>query len=113
MQTLVKHINEAIRQTRYCLQELGTQCGYLEVVECNVGSELLEVINEGILKLTLEQRFTLCGKLAKAYYAHYQTYNIFECEQAHILYHFSEPKQFVLEVIALGAWHGVNIFGKV
>ena len=112
MQTLVKHINEAIRQVKYCLQELGTQCGYLEVVECNVGSELLEAINEGILKLTLEQRFTLCGKLAKAYYAHYQTYNIFEGEQAHILYHFSEPKQFILEAIALAAWHGVNIFGQ-
>ena len=113
MQTIVKHINEAIRQTRYCLQELGAQCGYLEAVACNVGSELLEAINEGILKLTLEQRFTLCQKLAKAYYTHYQTYNIFTNEQAHILYHFSEPNQFVLEAIALAAWHGVNIFGEV
>lgn len=111
MQTLVKHINEAIRQTRYCLQELGTQCGYLEAVEVNVSGELLAAINELVLKMPLEARFTLCGKLAKAYYSHYQSYNIFEGEQAHILYHFSEPKQFALEVIALGAWHGVNIFG--
>lgn len=112
MQTLVKHINEAIRQTRYCLQELGTQCGYLEVVECNVGSELLGAINKAVASLPLEARFTLCQKLAKAYFIEYGTYNIFESFQAHILYHFSEPNQFVLEAIALAAWHGVNIFGQ-
>lgn len=109
MQTLVKHINEAIRQTRYCLQELGTSCGYLEAVECNVGSELLEAINELVAKLPLEQRFTLCGKLAKAYYNKCQNYGTFESEQAHILYHFSEPNIFTLELIALAAWHGVNV----
>lgn len=109
MQTLVKHINEAIRQVKYCLQELGTQCGYLEAVEVNVSGELLEVINKAVASLPLEARFTLCQKLAKAYYAHYQSYNIFTNEQAHILYHFSEPNQFVLEAIAITAWHGVHI----
>lgn len=109
MQTLVKHINEAVRQVKYCLQELGTQCGYLEVVEVNTSGELLAAINELVLKMPLEARFTLCQKLAKAYYTKYQTYNIFENEQAHILYHFAEPEQMVLEAIALAAWHGVHI----
>lgn len=106
---LVKHVNEAIRQVKYCLQELGTQCGYLEAVEVNVSGELLGAINKAVASLQLEARFTLCQKLAKAYYAYYQSYNIFINEQAHILYHFSEPNQFVLEAIALAAWHGVNI----
>lgn len=109
MQTLVKHINEAVRQVKYCLQELGTQCGYLEVVEVNTSGELLAAINEEVLKLPLEARFTLCQKLAKAYYTKYQTYNIFENEQAYILYYFAEPEQMVLEAIALAAWHGVPI----
>ena len=33
---LVKHINEAVRQVKYCFTEFGTQCGYLEAVECSV-----------------------------------------------------------------------------
>ena len=109
MQTLVKHINEAIRQTHYCLKELGTSLGYLEVVECNVGSELLAAINEAVASLPLEARFTLCQKLAKAYYNEYGEYGAYENEQSYTLYLFSEPKNFALELIALCAWHNVNV----
>ena len=111
MQTLLlKYYAEAVRQATYIICELGTKSGYLEVVECNVSSELLAAINEEALNLPIEARFTLCNKLAKAYYNEYKTYNIFEGEQAFILYHLSKPEQMILEAIALAAWHGKNIF---
>ena len=60
--------------------------------------------------MPLVQRFALCGKLAKAYYSVYQSYNTFNGELEHVLFHFTEPEQMALEIIAIGAWHGVNVF---
>jgi len=110
MKTLLKHYNEAVRQASYIFKELGTGLGYIEAIQCNVSSELLEAINKEVLKLPLAQRFALCGKLVKAYFSVYKTYNIFNGELEMVLYHFSAHEQMVLELIALAAWHGVNVF---